>query len=540
MKRNSSLLILLFILTSVPEIWSQLRIPRLSQIDIQHYRFELTLNDTSDIISGKTTIDIRFLEDKETFYLDLVKLDQADGKGMTVKRVLVDSASTDFTHTGELLWIKMRKPAVAGQIRTFIIYYEGIPKDGLVISPNKFGDRTFFGDNWPNRAHNWLPCVDHPSDKASVEFVIKAPPHYQVVANGGLVSLKESGTYNTTHWKTDVPLPTKVMVIGVARFAIQESGVVDGISVSSWVYPQNETAGFGDYAPAVEVLRFFIKKIGPYPYEKLANVQSKTRYGGTENASNIFYSENSVTGKNDQHALIAHEIAHQWFGNSASEANWFHLWLSEGFATYMTDLYFEETNGRDKMVERLLSERARVNAYAGRRFRPIIDTTVQDYNQLLNPNNYQKGGWVLHMLRREVGDKAFWKGIRKYYEAYKEGNALSSDFQKIMEKASRKKLDTFFQQWLHEAGHPSLVVKWEPFGKKKIKVNVQQLQNNAVFEFPLDLAIENDREKGVVIKTIKVKEKQAEYIVKAKGLAQDVELDPECWLLYRGEVEKGR
>lgn len=540
MKHIVQLFGLLFLLILSHSTWAQLRIPRLDQVDIQHYRFELALNDSSDVIYGKAAIDIRFLQDKETFYLDLVKEDKADGKGMKVQKVLVDSSDANFTHTGNLLWIKMKKPANAGDTRSFTIYYEGIPKDGLVISPNKFGDRTFFGDNWPNRARNWLPTIDHPSDKASVEFIIKAPSHYQVVATGKLLGEKDMGSDKQTHWKTNVPIPTKVMVIGVARFAIQESGVVNGIPVSSWVYPQNSEAGFGDYAPAVGILRFFIKKIGPYPYEKLANVQSRTRYGGTENASNIFYSENSVTGKNDQHALIAHEIAHQWFGNSASEGNWFHLWLSEGFATYMTDLYFEEEYGRDKMVERLISERERVNTYAGRRFRPIIDTTIQDYNDLLNPNSYQKGAWVLHMLRKEIGDKAFWKGIRNYYEAYKDGNALSADFQKVMEKAGKKKLDTFFEQWLHQAGHPSLAVKWEPMGNKKVKISVEQLQKNAVFEFPLDVAIENDRGKGLVVKTIRVKDKQSEFVIKSKGLAQGVTIDPACWLLYRGEVERAR
>ena len=138
------------------------------------------------------------------------------------------------------------------------------------------------------------------------------------------------------------------MVFGAADFAVQLAGEHEGIPVSSWIFKEQKEKGFYDYAMALPVLEFFTKNVAPYPYEKLANVQSKTRYGGMENASCIFYYEASVKGDRSSEALIAHEIAHQWFGNSASEANWHHVWLSEGFATYWTHLYFEQT--QDKSI----------------------------------------------------------------------------------------------------------------------------------------------------------------------------------------------
>src|SRR5204863_6116924 len=144
-----------------------------------------------------------------------------------------------------------------------------------------------------------------------------------------------------THWKTSVVLPTKVMVIGVARFAIEYEGEINKVPLQSWVYPQNRKEGFSDYSMASGPLDYFSKNIAPYPYEKLANVQSTTRWGGMENAGNIFYYENSVTGKANIEGLLAHEVAHQWFGDSASESDWYHVWLSEGFATYFTQLYLE-------------------------------------------------------------------------------------------------------------------------------------------------------------------------------------------------------
>jgi len=159
----------------------------------------------------------------------------------------------------------------------------------LIIGKNKYSDRGFFGDNWPDRAHHWLPVIDHPFDKSSVDFSISAPLHYSVVANG--IKIEESyinEKRKLTRWHEEVPIPVKVMVVGIARFATEVVGKVDNIPVESWVYPQNKVEGFYDYAVALKVLDFFHTHIGPYSYKKLANVQSKTRWGGLENANTIF------------------------------------------------------------------------------------------------------------------------------------------------------------------------------------------------------------------------------------------------------------
>ncbi|MDL5050110.1 hypothetical protein QQ054_29310 [Oscillatoria amoena NRMC-F 0135] len=196
---------------------------------------------------------------------------------MTVNEVRVGNRQAIFVHKSNRLKILLPAEVPAGNEIHFTINYSGIPQDGLIISKNKFGDRTFFGDNWPDRARNWLPAIDHPYDKAKVEFIVVAPPHYDVIANG--IQLEQSFLNNKqklTHWREEVDIPTKVMVIGVARFTIRREGTVGTIPVESWVYPQNKDEGFTDYQPAVKVLDFFTRFIGPYPYEKLANVQSTT------------------------------------------------------------------------------------------------------------------------------------------------------------------------------------------------------------------------------------------------------------------------
>src|SRR5690606_37201773 len=211
------------------------------------------------------------------------------------------SAASDlqFTHKGDELTITLPGDggATSGNRYAIEVAYSGEPADGLILSKNKHGGRTLFGDNWPNRARHWLPTVDHPSDKATVEFIVEAPDHYQVVSTGARVEESDiEGDRRRTHTRSEVPIATKVMVIGVARFAVDHVREVNGIPGSSWVYPQDRDAGFSDDARAAAILDYFDSHIGPYPYLKLANVQSKTRYGGMENAGNIFYSEGSVTG----------------------------------------------------------------------------------------------------------------------------------------------------------------------------------------------------------------------------------------------------
>src|SRR6201996_3437898 len=180
-------------------------------IDVQHYSFNLQLNDADNVIRGQAEIHLKFLKDAGSFKLDLVK-QNGTGKGMLVSSVTENGANLQFQQDNDALSIT--EAAKAGSEHTYSITYSGVPVDGLIISTNEYNHRTFFGDNWPNRAHNWLPCVDDPADKATVDFIITAPDHYQVVANGAKLSeTAQPGNLKTTHWKESAPLSTKVMVI---------------------------------------------------------------------------------------------------------------------------------------------------------------------------------------------------------------------------------------------------------------------------------------------------------------------------------------
>lgn len=506
-----------------------------SKIDVLHYKYNIEVSDKNDSVFGVAEIKVRSLNTSEQLEFDLIGT--AKGvKGMKVSKVSGHN-TLRFINALERLTVLLSAPFTKGDTAIFTIAYSGIPDDGLIISKNKFGKRTYFSDNWPNRARHWIPCNDDPSDKASVEFLVTAPAHYKVVANGILQEEKILSQNRTlTHWKEDTPLPTKVMAIGVADFAVDNVDTVRGIQVSSWVYRENRTDGFKEYSIAPSILSFMIDYIGPYPYKKLANVQSKTIFGGMENAGAIFYDENTVDGFKNDEKLIAHEIAHQWFGDMATEKSFAHLWLSEGFATYLAHTYIESKYGTDNLNAEMKKDRDQIIAFARNSRQPVVDS-VSDFMELLNPNSYEKGGWILHMLRRQLGDTVFLQSIRKYYETYAGKNAETKDFQKIVEEVSGKGLSVFFQQWLYTPGVPELDIKWKlNENEKMVEFTVTQKQQK-LFDFPLEVATSIDKRMST-IQTVNISKRQETFTLPYVLRPASFLADPHVSLL--ADIKLGR
>ena len=496
-----------------------------SPIDVLDYKFEIALSDSSDVIYVNATVKIAFKNSLESFILDLKSIE--DDKGMNVDKVTENKNKVKYKHQNDKIEI-FAQGTKKDSSRIFHIQYHGIPDDGLIISNNKFGDRVFFGDCWPNRAHHWLCCVDHPSDKATVEFIVKAPSYYQVVANGFKVKETMIGNETFTDWKSNEPLPTKLMVIGVARFAVLDYTDSLNIPISTWVFPQNRDLGFKNYCCANKPLDYFISKIGTYPFSKLANVQSKTIYGGMENAGCIFYYENSVINK--QEDLFAHEIAHQWFGDAVSELNWYHIWLSEGFATYLADLYMENQHGKDVFISRMMNERREALDFAKQKLTPVIDTTITNLMELLNANSYQKCGWVLYMLHKDLGDKLFWESLSAFFQKYKYGNALTSDFESVVELVSGKDFHTFFNQWLYQSGHPVISSAYT-YKNNEIKFTVKQHQKQFIFKFPLEIKIVYENGTSS-FETLAVNDSENIFTFKSRIKPKEIILDPNTCLFF--------
>ncbi len=458
-------------------------------VDVVRYAFAVSLSDSTDRVEGRATVALRIRSDTTTVLpLDLVSA-RPDGTGMTVASVTVDGASAPFSHVADRLVIGLgRRTVQLGALPTAEIVYSGTPADGLIIGVNRHGERTFFADHWPNRARNWLPVVDHPSDKALVEWDVTAPAGYQVVGNGRLAEETDlAGGRRLTRWVEDRPIATKIMVIGVAHFAVDYRLVVDAagrpVDVQTWVYPQDRAIGFRDFAEADSALGTLTDLLGPFPYAKLANVQSTTRFGGMENAGAIFYDESAVTGRGTNASTVVHEVAHQWFGDLVSETDWPHLWLSEGFATYLTHVYAERTRGAGALRAGLARDRRQIIAFAGQNpQRMLVDTTFADPLELLNAYSYGRGGWTLHLLRRRLGDDAFWAGLRLYLERFADLDVTTDDLEAALEETSGQDLTAFFQQWTRRPGLPRIDATWRASGSETI---VTLSQTGVPYALPL-------------------------------------------------------
>ena len=491
--------------------------PKNPDIDMLHYRFELEVSDQTDEIIGKATVDFK-LKKAGIGHLRLDLINQLPGgTGMRVTGVSAAGGNLAFTHSQDVLLIDINTEYTVGETLQVSISYSGIPAEGLQIGNNKYGDRGFFSDNWPTRARHWLPVVDHPYDKATCEFLVTAPAHYQVVSNG--LKLEETSLdqhQKMTHWKQSVPIAPWLFVLGVAEFAVQYVDEFEGKSIQTWVFKQDRDAGFHDFAePTKHVLEFYSDYVGPYSYEKLANVQSNSVSGGMESASAIFYDDDVVTGERSERwrNVIIHEIAHQWFGNSVTEYDWDDVWLSEGFATYFTLLFIEHAYGRDAFVGGLLKSKESVLKF--QHANPdytIIHKNLSDMSQVLTGQIYQKGAWILHMLRGVIGTDAFWEGIRTYYAAYRNSNATTSDFRRIMEEVSGQDLEVFFRQWLYDPGTLKVSGTWryDPRSQSVILELEQTQTDGSLFQMPIEVAL---RDAGglQVIHRVALREKVNRY-----------------------------
>ncbi|MCB0494456.1 MAG: M1 family peptidase, partial [Cyclobacteriaceae bacterium] len=264
-------------------------------------------------------------------------------------------------------------------------------------------------------------------------------------------------------------------------------------------------------------------------------IQSNSVSGGMEAASAILYSENSVVGDRNVRwrNVVIHEIAHQWFGNAVTEYDWDDVWLSEGFATYFTLLFIEHEYGHDAFMKGLASSKKSVDAFYEKNpdYR-IVHDNLSDMSKVTSSHTYQKGSWILHMLRGVVGTDNFWKGIQSYYNKYKDLNATTEDFRREMEEASGRDLNDFFQQWLYQPGALKYKGTWAYDNKKKeVSIKLDQVQTDgSLFKMPLEVGIYL-KDKQPMMKVIQVNEKTNVFTIAVETEPEEVVLDPNNWVL---------
>jgi aminopeptidase N len=461
-------------------------------IDVRDYDLSLELSQHGTEIVGRAVLSVRRMAPVDTLVLDLVAL--------TVDTVRVAGERRAFVRTPTEIHIPL--PVGSSGLYRVEVAYHGAVKDGLIIRTDSAGRWTGFGDNWPNRARYWIPSVDHPSDKATVSWNVIAPRGRTVVANGVLVGRDSlSDGRIRTRWRESHPIAVYLMVIAAApltEYPLGETAcgmATDERCVPQYVYtaPEQRPMLPGAFARAGEIVRYFATLVGAFPYEKLAHLQSATRFGGMENATAIFYADDAFRSGRMNEELIAHETAHQWFGDAVTEREWSHVWLSEGFATYFAALWAAHSRGDIVLLQEMGRIRARVLSDAEAvPTHPVIDTAQRNLLALLNRNSYEKGAFVLHMLRDVVGDSAFFQALRDYYASHRDGTALTDDLRHAMERTSGQQLSWFFDQWLRRPGFPEIDVTWSSDSSShQVLIDVAQGNRFGPFRFPLTLEVED-------------------------------------------------
>jgi len=503
-----------------------------------HYDITLSLDDKlSEITKARAVITLQALRDK----LNLIDLDFGE---MPVDSVTIGGQPAKIDRPPGFLNVYLPHDLNISDRVVITVEYHGRPSDGLVLAADKDGKPSATGDNWPNRVHHWIPCLDHPSAKATVKFTVTAPNKDLVVANGKLANIAYEPSRDRTWTYTEsIPIPAYCMIIAVGEYDRSEPATA-AITPLFYYAPESDAAfSIQGFSPAAPSLKFFSETIAPYPYEKLALIVGATRFGGMENSSAIVFPSNLLSSRtsppisrafnvNDAlERVIAHEIAHQWFGDSVTESTWADLWLSEGFATYFAGLFVQKYDGEDAFQDYMKRAADTYFNYEKKTRTPIHDTETEDLMELLNANNYQKGAWVLHMLRSQLGDKAFFRGLRSYYLAHRGSLADSGDLRSALEKASGKDLRSFFARWVYGTGHPryevSSFVGETP--SVALLLTLKQTQPEGVFSDPVPIEVTAGNEKKRV--TIYPRSKLEKMSLRFARGPVTIRVDPDNTLL---------
>ena len=514
-----------------------------------HYDVELNFDDQlSGFTSARTRISVAVLSQT----LNAIDLDFGD---LPIDSVLVSDKPARFERTSETLNVQLEPAAKRGDKLAVTVSYHGHPKDGLIFANDRDGNTSATGDNWPNRVHYWIPSLDHPSAKATVSFSISLPRSvtnsraqpYSVIANGQAVRTNDDTLIRRWKFEEAKPIPPYCMVVTINQGAIINAPYEPIPLIYNVPQKDRDYAPKG-FSPAGPSLSFFSQTIAPYPYEKLALIIGATRFGGMENSSAIVFTNTLFDQRPGEfgapadnspkisrrfgipiriESVVAHEIAHQWFGDSVTESTWADLWLSEGFATYFAGLLIQRQDGEDAFRAYMRDAAQRYFNFEKQTALPIHDTETKDLMALLNPNNYDKGAWVLHMLRGRLGDEAFFKGLRDYYNAHKDSNATTEDLRDALEKSSGKNLKEFFTRWVYGSGHPRYELSWgsmERASVTSVTVHLSQLQPEDAFLDPVPVEFTVSGEK--VRRTITPTGKSTEVAIQLPANPSAVIIDP--------------
>lgn len=489
---------------------------RTRTFDVQHYIIRVDFNRTKRIVYGDSTIQLKPLGSN-------FKTLELDAEGIMFESVKLESTqeNLNYTQNDGKIKITLDKSYEPNDLISVRFKYSVInPKKGIyfVSALKRRGKIIRASQIWTQgeseEAHYWLPSFDFPDDKATTEQFITVRKGETAIANGELIEVieNENGT-KTFHYKMPIPhsLYLTSFVIGTYE---KVSEKYKDIPLSYYVYPGQKSIVPKAYGKTKDMFRIFEDLTGiDYPFNKYDQTMvADFQFGGMENITATTMADSEILLARYSFAqgliedLVSHELAHSWFGNLVTCRNWSELWLNEGFATYMEAAFREKMYGRADYRAKIESDAIEYFTYSS-----LSDNNEQGlFNRLANPKNndtlfttivYQKGSVVIHTLREEIGEEAFWRGINTYLKRFQFANVETPDLQKIMEESSGKDLDWFFKQWVYGNKYPILRIEqtYDP-GSKELILNITQTQTGneytpKVFILPLDVEIKLAKDK---------------------------------------------
>ncbi len=511
---------------------------RVRTFDVKHIKLDLKLDTKKGEVSGTVTHTMTPLHPGfDTLTLDC-------GADLKVSKVAAGSAPCKYEQKGNELIVTLDKAYSTDDKIDLAVTYAGTPEVGMRFvrpdtdHPNR--QVCVWTQGEPVDARYWLPCYDEPNERSTAELIVTVPRPLTVVCNGVLASTHDNPDTTTTFdWKMTDQLPTYLLSITAAEFAVYHDKVGD-LPVDYYVLKEvDEATARRAMGKTPRMIEFFNQKIGtPYGFAKYAQVCLPEFGGGMEHTSATTLTDSILVdalayAERPSDSLIAHELAHQWFGDLLTCRDWSNLWLNEGFASYFDPLYFEHAEGPDAFQMAMNSDK---QGYLGsdRQYRrPIVEAKYNDPFQMFDGVTYSKGACVLHALRGTVGDDAWWKGIQLYVARNKDKTVETADFRKAMEEASGKDLGWFFDQWVFKAGHPELTAKWHfEDADKTVRLKVEQTQPTddvtPLFRLPTTVEITDDA--GTRSIPIVIDARTQEFVIPASGKPKMVLIDPKGWL----------
>jgi aminopeptidase N len=507
------------------------------EFDITCYRLNLNLNPQNNLLTGEVTIEGK----SQSNGLNRLDIDLADN--MAVDSISQGGQRLTFSHLQNLLTITLLHSLAGNENFVLTVCYHGNPmSSGLGAFGWDYHGNPSTPIIWslsePYGAPSWWSCKDDPADKADSVFIaLTVPAGLTAVSNGRLISISDLDPTRTTfYWQTNYPISTYLVSLAVSNYVaihdwyITSSG--DSMPVDYYVYPEHFEAAQEDLNITVDLIAFYASIFGEYPFLHEKYGLAIFPWGGAmEHQTITSYGSFLIRGDHYFDYINAHELAHQWFGDCITIRSWAHIWLNEGFASYAEALWEEHVHGKSAYLNYMKSQE-RAN-FSGSLY--VTDTT--DINALFSTTVYDKGSWVLHMLRGVLGDSLFFTSLKTYatHPDLMYGNALTEDFQSICEQVSGQDLNWFFNQWFYLAGRPEYTVIWYTYGNDPFNVNIKIDQTNSeLYQMPLRLQIIG----AGIDTTIQIWNnlKSQEFIFRVSNLPESLKVDPENWVLKQLKV----